>query len=129
MMKIFLLPFILFVSLFSDTVYVISNDPISTNEQEIKDFFSAKTDYLGAVKYKRISNQEAIEALANTAFSISKRKLSKKWIKQNFRKGTPFPTTLKNDAKTIAWIKNHQKTISFVTKKPNSVTIIYTFNE
>ena len=128
-MKLLLCISLCLSSLFASNIYVIANQEIETSKKELKDFFSAKSDYLNGLKYKRISNQEALESLADLAFSISERKLSKKWIKQNFRKGTPFPTTLKNDAKTIEWIKSHSNTVGFVSKKPDNINIIYTFNE
>jgi len=128
-MKFLIIITIFSLSLFANTIYVIASKNIQTSEQGLKDFFSAKTDYLNNSKFKRISNQEALEALASIAFKISKKRLSKKWIKQNFRKGTPFPITLKDDAQTIKWIKSHPKTIGFVTNKPLNVPVIYTFKD
>lgn len=129
MMNFLIILSLLSFSLFAKTIYVVSSKQIQTSEHELKDFFSAKSDYIDGSKFKRISNEEALESLANLAFNINEKKLSKKWIKQNFRKGTPFPITLKDDTQTIKWIKSHPKTIGFITKKPLSLPIIYIFND
>ncbi|MDF1882868.1 hypothetical protein JHD49_02825 [Sulfurimonas sp. SAG-AH-194-C21] len=130
-MKLILLHFFIFLgtSLIADKIYVIANEDIQTSRDELKRFFSAKSDYINGQKFKRISNAEALESLAELAFSINEKKLSKKWIKQNFRKGTPFPTSLKNNEKTIEWVKNHKKTIGFVDTKPKNIVVIYTFGK
>lgn len=128
MKKIFIL--ILYVNvLVAGEIYIIANSNISTSKKELQKFFAAKSDYLDGDKYKRINNEASVDTLAELVFSISAKKLSKKWIKQNFRRGTPFPLTLKSDEKTIEWVKNHLNSIGFVTQKPLDVNVIYTFKE
>ena len=125
-----LLMLILFVSsAFAQKVYVISNEPIQTNQHELEKFFLAKTNYINGTKYHRISNQEALDSLASIAYSLKGKKLSKQWIKQNFRKGTPFPLTLKTDEQTIQWINTHEKTVGFVEQEPQGVSILFIFEE
>ncbi|MDF1876532.1 hypothetical protein JHD47_01710 [Sulfurimonas sp. SAG-AH-194-L11] len=115
--------------LLANKIYIIADEEISVSKKELQHFFSAKSDYLNGKKYKRVSNKEALGSLAKLMFSISKKKLSEKWIKQNFRKGIPFPLSIKNDTKTVEWIKNHPNTIGFITRPDESVHIIYTFSE
>ncbi len=128
-MKLLLSLLLLCSYLLATNVYVIASKPITTSKEELKNFFFARSNYLNGKKYKRINNKEAVGLFANRAFSISKRKLSKKWIKQNFRKGTPFPVSVRNNKKTIDWIQTHPDSIGFTTQKSDAVNIIYTYSE
>ena len=128
-MKYLLMIHMFLLSLLAQDIYLISNKGLKANSSEIKKLFFKKTEYLSGEKYKIISNEEAIELFSRKAFGISAKKLSKKWIKQNFRKGMPFPKEFKDDKATIEWIKTNDNTLGFVKNKPNGVHIIYTFSE
>ncbi|MDF1880798.1 hypothetical protein JHD50_05680 [Sulfurimonas sp. MAG313] len=128
-MRLFLLLFLLSNCMFAKDVYVISHENISTSKNEIEKFFLAKIDFIDGKKYSRISNEASLNSLAKVAYSLSAKKLSKKWIKQNFRKGTPFPVSLKSDKETLEWIKTHPKSIGFISTLQNEVPIIYTFKD
>ena len=125
-----LLPLLVLCSyLLATDVYIIASEPITTSKEELQNFFFAKSNYLNGKKYQRVNNKEAIGLFANRAFSISKRKLSKKWIKQNFRKGIPFPVSIRNNKKTIDWIQTHPDSVGFITQKSDALNIIYTYSE
>lgn len=128
-MKCLTLLTLLSFNLLAQNIYVVASTPIQTNAKEIKKFFLAKSNYLDGKKYKRVSNEEALESLASTVYNLSAKRLSKKWIKENFRKGTPFPLTLKNNDETIAYILHHDNAVGFISTKSEEVYTIFIFKE
>ena len=129
MKKLLIITLFLINIVHANDIYVISNQPISISKSELKSLFFAKTVYLKGQRFHIVSNEEGLSNFAKIAFDISSKKLTKKWIKQNFRKGIPFPVTKDNDLETIQWVKSQKNTLGFVSKKPDGVAVVYTFSK